>query len=170
MSVDGADFMIQEPWPCNRGASSKWYSGKFDGPGLRYEVGVSILSGDIVWVNGPYLPGKCNDHTIFKDYGLLEHLEDGERVETDDGYIFLDPEFTKARSGIFHPEVNKDVRNRVRARHETINRRMKVFNCLAQKFHHSDLGKHQDCFRAVAAIVQYALEHGEQIWQVNYNG
>ena len=170
MSVDGADFQIQEPWPYKKATSSKWYSEKFGGAGLRYEVGVSILGGEIVWVNGPFLPGKYNDHTIFKDHGLLDHLEEGERVEADDGYIFLDPEFTKARSSVFHPEENRGLRNTVRARHETINQRMKVFNCLAQKFRHSDLGKHQDCVRAVAAIVQYALERGEQIWDVQYKG
>lgn len=170
MSVDGADFMIQEPWPYKKATSSKWYTNKFAGPGLRYEVGVSILGGDIVWVNGPYLPGKVNDHTLFKEMGLLEHLEEGERVETDDGYLRLDPEFTKARSSIFHPDKHKGRRNTIRTRHETINRRMKVFQCLARKFHHQDLGKHQDCFRAVAAIVQYALERGEQIWEVEYEG
>ena len=170
MSVDGADFMIEEPWPYKKGASSKWYTSKYDGAGLRYEVGVSILGGKIVWINGPLLPGKYNDHTIFKNKGLLSHLEDGERVETDDGYIFLDPEFTKARSSIFHPEDMKDLRNTVRARHETINRRMKVFKILANKFHHSDLGKHQDCFNAVAVLVQFALERKEQIWDIEYKG
>ena len=37
-SVDGTDFRIQDPVPF----SEKWYSYKFKGPGLRYEVGLSV--------------------------------------------------------------------------------------------------------------------------------
>jgi len=40
-SVDGTDCQIQEPLLFN----AKWYSHKFKGPGLRYEVGVCISTG-----------------------------------------------------------------------------------------------------------------------------
>jgi hypothetical protein len=46
--LDGTDFRIQEPSPFDR----KWFSHKFHGPGLRYEVALSIKTGNIVWVNG----------------------------------------------------------------------------------------------------------------------
>ena len=49
VTVDGTDFRIQEPIPFNR----RWYSKKFNGPALRYEVGISINTGYIVWFNGP---------------------------------------------------------------------------------------------------------------------
>lgn len=49
VSVDGTDFRIQQPSVF----SKIWYSHKFKGPGLRYEVAVSILTGDIVWLHGP---------------------------------------------------------------------------------------------------------------------
>ena len=38
MSVDGTDFLINEPKPFD----NCWFSHKFRGPGLRYEVEVSI--------------------------------------------------------------------------------------------------------------------------------
>eukprot|EP00171_Calliarthron_tuberculosum_P023094 IDg23094t1 len=38
VSVDGTDCQIAEPRPFNRG----WYSHKFKGPGVRYEVGIVI--------------------------------------------------------------------------------------------------------------------------------
>ena len=41
------------------------YSPKFNGPALRYEIGTSLLSSDIVWLSGPYLPGDYNDIAIF---------------------------------------------------------------------------------------------------------
>jgi hypothetical protein len=34
---------------------------------LQYEVGVGIMSGEIVWINGPFPAGMFNDITIFRD-------------------------------------------------------------------------------------------------------
>jgi len=50
VSVDGTDSRISEPSPF----SATWYSHKFHGAGLRYEVGLSISTGQIVWVNGAF--------------------------------------------------------------------------------------------------------------------
>ena len=47
-SVDGTDCRIREPSPFN----PKWYSHKFHGPGLRYEIGICIRTGHLVWVHG----------------------------------------------------------------------------------------------------------------------
>ena len=79
MSVDGTDFRIAEH-------GKQFYSFKFKKSALRYEVALCILTGDIVWINGPYEPGVWNDIAIFRA-GIMHHLEDGERVEADDGYI-----------------------------------------------------------------------------------
>ena len=61
ISVDGTDYKIRNPTKFWKG----WYSHKFNGPGLRYEVGIAIQSGDIVWVHGPFPPGRFPDLTIF---------------------------------------------------------------------------------------------------------
>lgn len=80
MTVDGTDFPIYEPTPYSR----KWYSHKFKGPGLRYEIAMSIQSGDIVWCNGPY-PAGWSDLKIARD-ALVFQLEPGEMVCADGGY------------------------------------------------------------------------------------
>ena len=49
--------MINEPTPFNQ----SWYSYKFHGASLRYEIGVSIETAIIIWANGP-LP--CGSHTV----------------------------------------------------------------------------------------------------------
>ena len=59
--VDGTDFWICEPKPF----AKDFYSHKFAKAGLRYEVGVCIQTGLIVWINGPFAAGKYNDITIF---------------------------------------------------------------------------------------------------------
>ena len=79
MSIDCADFNITEH-------GTKWYILKFKKSGLRYEVGICIITGDIVWANGPYEPGVHNDIMIFRD-SIKSHLGFAERVEADDGCI-----------------------------------------------------------------------------------
>ena len=59
---DGTDFRIYEPQPF----SKKWFSNKFNGPGLQYEVAINIQTGDIVWINGPYKCGAWTDIKIFR--------------------------------------------------------------------------------------------------------
>lgn len=55
MTVDGTDFCIEEQRLFNR----EWYSShKFNGPAVRYEIGVCIQETRwIVWVNGPFKAG-----------------------------------------------------------------------------------------------------------------
>jgi hypothetical protein len=62
MSVDCFDCPINEPWPFRK----LWYSQKLNGPGVKYEVGVCIATGHIVWFNGPFPAGE-NDGTIFSE-------------------------------------------------------------------------------------------------------
>ena len=81
ITVDGTDFRIREPTPF----SPMWFSHKFKGAALCYEVGVSINGGGIVWVNGPYACGMWPDISIFCAR-LMGMLRPGEMVEADNGY------------------------------------------------------------------------------------
>ena len=83
-----------------------------------------------------------------------------------DGYAALDPEFVKACSSPFHPYELRDVWNRVRARHETANKRLKQWGVLSQVFCH-DLKKHSICFQAVAVLTQLLIENGEPLFQIH---
>ena len=59
-----------------------WKSHKFGGAGLRYEIGISIEYGDIVWWNGPFPCGAFPDIKIFKQ--SLKHMMNyGEKAEAD---------------------------------------------------------------------------------------
>ena len=61
MEVDGTDYSINQPAPF----SKRWYSHKFNGPAIKYKVGVSIQMGHIVWINETF-PGKWPDDTTFQ--------------------------------------------------------------------------------------------------------
>ena len=124
------------------------------------------MAGDIVWINGPFPCGLFNDLKIFLECGLKDHLDEGERVEADDGYSGADPDYAKARSSVWHPERNNDKRNTVRARHETVNKRLKQFGALSSIFRH-DARKHQSVFEAVAVLTQLSIDGGEPLFEIS---
>ena len=159
-TIDGVDCLI-----CNKKPrSKKWYSHKFNGPALRYEVCVCIQTGDIVWINGPHKPGEMNDISIFRSK-LRSMLLPGEKVEADLGYR---GDLSKIRHcGVFISRSDRRAKKRVRARHETINNRLKKFNSLHHKFRHR-VHKHKLVFKAVATIVQVAFDIGEKPFQCRY--
>lgn len=57
MPVEYPDFRIVEPEPFH----SKWYSFKFNGPGLRYEIAIFISRGNMIWTHGSFECGLYND-------------------------------------------------------------------------------------------------------------
>jgi hypothetical protein len=63
VTVDETDFIIYEPTDLY----TKWFSHKFNGPGIRYEVAISINGGQIVHIQGPYPAGNWPDIKIFRE-------------------------------------------------------------------------------------------------------
>ena len=110
MTVDGTDFRIAEQ-------GRIFYSHKFKKSGLRYEVGICILTGDIVWINGPYPCGSWPDINIFRD-ALITELEAGERVEADDGYIGEHPGTIKCPKGAANNVSTLKIQGRACSRQE----------------------------------------------------
>lgn len=53
----------------------------------------------------------------------------------------------------------------VRARHETLNRRIKQFSALSEKFRHG-ISKHAVCVFAVCKITQVSFAVGNRLFQV----
>jgi hypothetical protein len=129
-------------------------------------VAISILGGDIVWVNGPYPPGRYNDLLIFRD-ALISNLEEGERVEADDGYLGEAPQFVKCPASVTARSECLAMQSRIRNRQETVNLRFKMWNILSQRFRH-DLSLHGDVVTAIAVITQLSIEAGEPLFSVNY--
>ena len=160
VSVDGTDFCIMEPWPF----STKWWSHKFNGPGLRYEIVVCMQTGWIVMVNGPHPCGDWPDLCIARH--VLHHvLDEGEHYVADSGY----------RSSVdcraMTPTGRNDYYDRqvgvVRARHETVNRRFKIFGILCQRHRHP-IEKHGIVLRAIANIVQLTISNGDNSFEVEH--
>lgn len=154
VSVDGTDFSVYEPSPFN----TKWFSHKFNGAGLRYEIGVAIATGNIVWAHGPFPCGLYPDLKIFQ-LGMKGALGRGEIVVADKGY--QDEKCVVEES----LQISKEDIKRIRARHETVNRRMKQFFVLGHKFRHP-LSRHSSCFHAVANLNQIMIANGEPLFSM----
>jgi hypothetical protein len=152
-SLDGTDYRIYQKMPFDR----KWYSHKFHGPGLRYEIALCIKTGFIVWANGPYPCGRWPDLSIARDC-YVNIIDDGEMTVADLGY-------RDSRYFITPNRENSSIHKKVMARHETVNRRMKQFNVLGQVFRHP-LHKHARCFRAVLNITQISIRNGEALYDL----
>ena len=117
VSVDGTDFAIQEPSPF----SPKWFSHKFKGAGVRYEVAICIQTGEPVWINGPFPCGSWNDLRIARS-ALVDALDPGEYYLADGGYRDGN-QWSVTPSG--HHRFDDRQKSVVRARHETYNKRLK---------------------------------------------
>ena len=62
---------------------------------MHYKVALCILTGSIIWINGPYECGLWSDISIFRN-SLKSHLAPNERVEADDGYVGEHPQCCKS--------------------------------------------------------------------------
>lgn len=166
LSIDGTDCRIPQQGAAVKG--NPFSSHKFTGKcGLRYELGVDIKEGNLVWINGPFPCGKYPDITIFRN-GLRHFLDPFERVEADDGYIGEAPYHVKCPKCAANPEENRWMQGRVRARHETLNGRFKAWEILKQLYRH-DIEHHGYVFRAIAIIIQLTIDSGEPLFAVDYN-
>lgn len=151
-SLDGLDIKILEPKPF----SSKWYSHKFHSSGLRYEVGLNIRTGHIVWTNGGYPCGDFPDLTIARQ-AFIFLVNNGERTLADKGY-------PDSMYFILPNQQNAELHDRIMSRHETVNNRLRMFLILKHPFRH-DLKKHPMVFKAVANLVQLMIENGEPLFK-----
>ena len=160
-SIDGTNFEVL------LGFDKAFYGHKFKGWGLWYEVTLSILKGNIVWINGPYECGLWPNISIFHD-ALISELDKGKKVEADDGYVREAPSHVKCPSSFMNDEQKKKEQARVRSCHKTVNQQFKQWGCLWQKFWHL-LDKHSMVFWAVAIIMQLAIQLGEPLFNVKYD-
>lgn len=157
VTVDGTDFWTVEYLPF----TTDRYSHKFNGPGLRYEIALSIKTGYIVHINGPFLPGAWPDIKIARAqlHAMLPH---GEYYLADCGYRAIDaPSITRDEIAPFE----RREMGLLLARHETINRRFKDWEILKQQFRHKE-EFHGPVFTAIAVMTQMEIESGHFVYDI----
>ena len=174
MSLDGTDYSVFEQelkgkrplGPDGRRLkwNPKWYSHKFEGPGVRYETAINIQTGDIVWTYGPFPAGKWADTRIF-NHKLRHNLEDDEMVEADSTYMGMPYDVRMPHNYV--NVADQIAKSQALARHETIHRRFKQFGCLGSRFRH-DLKLHKLMHQCCVSLVQLSISRREMIFYVYY--
>jgi hypothetical protein len=130
---------------------------------LTYELGISIYSNQLVWVNGPF-PAGVPDISVFrKEGGLKSQIPHGKKIIADEGYPGED-QIISLRNP-FDSIATKTLKKRAKARHETFNGRLKSFRILDERFRQR-VPKHKAVFEACCVLVQYELEHGHPLFDV----
>ncbi len=159
-TIDGTHCRIREQ---RSDPNSNWYSHKYNGPALNYELAIDLNESKLIWINGPYRAG-VPDITVFrKPDGFKEKIPGRTQVIGDRGYR---GEPTKISTPNPHDsEVAGGYKRRARARHESFNQRIKIFKILDSKFRH-DIEKHKVAFEAVCVIVQYDMKNGHPLFEI----
>ena len=130
---------------------------------MRYEFGICIQTGWIVWVNGPYPAGEWSDLAIARS-SLMQLLEPWERFIADGGYRDRSGSaVTPTGQHAFHDRQ----RATVRARQETVHGRLKCWGALSQRCRHG-LQKHGIIVHSIATITQLSLMNSERTFDVDY--
>lgn len=156
VSLDGVDFRIEEPKPF----SPQWYSHTLNAAGLRYEIGLNIRVGHIVWAFGGLPCGDYPDLKLARETFVFA-LDNNERALADKGYKD-DSFFILPKNG------NSEKHNLIMSRHETVNKRLRQFQILKMEFRHNRQ-KHPIIFHAVANLTQLMIENGEPLFSVFEN-
>lgn len=144
------DFRIQDPDP----SSTKWFSSKFRAAGIRYEIGLAIKSGCIVWKFGGYPCGLWPDLMLAREE-FTRSVNPGELTLADRNY--KDPNYF-----LLANEKNAELHKQYMARHEIIHKRIRNFNILKNPFRNK-LEKHPLVFHAVVNIVQLLMENEDPL-------
>ena len=156
VSVDGTDCPICELSPFD----PAWYSHKINGPAVRYEIALSVETAKIVWTNGPWPCGAFSDLLIFRT-GLKKMLDIDEFVVGDRGYA--DERCVQPPGAQHHLHHTLAA---IRARHESLNERLKNFFVLKRRFRHR-LSLHSDCFYAVLNAT-FLMQENDPLFTVDF--
>lgn len=149
-SLKSLDFKIAE----RQQSSRKWYSKKLHGPGLRYEIGLNIRAGCIVWANGGYPCGEYTDMKLALE-SFVPSLKNGERA-------MADKEYRNEKYFILPNDGNRTEHKLIMSRHDKINQRLRHFQILKKTFRH-DREKHPMVFQSVVNLIELLIEQGEYL-------
>lgn len=166
LTVDGVDCRTYEKSTDEMNVDPAQFTHKHNHGGVKYEIGIDCYESKIVWISGPHRGGK-HDRTIFAE-GLRDKIPEGKVVISD--RVYTDKKRNDnadlALPCIGDSQELFNFKARAKARHESLNGRLKDFRILFDTYHHPH-GNHVFAFEAVAVLVQYAMDHGHPIFDAN---
>ena len=159
LSVDGTDFRVWEPKHPTLPVDKQYCSHKHKKGALRYEIGISLKTSQVVWLSGPHPAGQSDLQIWQKEGGLGQRMRKG-KMAIADGTYQGSRKLAKPDNGLESKELN-NFKSRARLRQETFNGRLKKFEALNQIFRHSQR-KHKFALEAICVICQNAMDLGSK--------
>lgn len=168
LTVDGIHSWTSEPGHPEWSQDRTFYSHKHGKAGLDYELGISIATQHLVWMNGPFRAG-LNDKAVFAQPGGLKAKlrAMGKKGIGDNGYTGHHEQVSTPNS-----HDSKEValfKSRALKRHEKFNGLIKNFGCFQGRFHHNR-ARFKIAFEAVCVICQYQIESDKYLFDVLIDG
>ena len=155
MTLDGFECPIEQPW--DNEIQHQYYSRKKKRHTIKYEIGIQLTSGKIVWLVGG-TPGSVHDLSMTRHFGLIPLLLPGEMVLADKAYIG-EACFVCPFKGVITNE-QAEFNSIISSIRETVEHtigRIKLFQFLKQQWrHHVDL--HPIATRVVCHALNIELE------------
>ena len=168
ISVDGVHCRTYE---ARKKPTADVYSHKSHGPAVSYELGIAVFENRLVWINGPF-DASVHDVTIFRNVddpenSLKHKIPEGKKAIVDKAYCG-EKNNKAAPPSEYDSKELRTFKNRVRARHENFNARLKAFKILSTTFRitQNRKEKHKVVFESVCILCQYDLENGHPLWEV----
>jgi len=175
--IDDTHVRVEE-FKCD--PSSKWYSHKFNGPGLGFEAVCDPTNkGRMLWAEGPhpaamhdittFRGGKKNQKKNWKKDSLYHRLPDTLMLVGDSAYSGQTDKITTTMDG--HAPLTKKLFARMKSMQESCFKRLKQFKVLGYTFRHGNgtedkMEKMRRSFNAVAVLTQYDIENGHPLFEV----
>lgn len=154
--MDATECPIHRPldWLTQR----QYYSGKKKKHTIKYEVGVHLSTGRIVWLVGG-IPGSIHDMKMAQENGILQQLLEGEWILADKGYTSSNLPFL---TPIKDPQTEEELQwnsfiNQTRVIVENTYGRIKTFGSVKSNWRHN-IDLHPLMFKVVCILVDIDLQ------------
>lgn len=165
MSVDGTHCWINEPIHPDWSQDRKFYSHKYNKAGINYELGVSLSSSHLIWMNGPFRAG-ASDARVFRKRGLMEKLQAlGKKTIGDRGYQGKKYEHVMSTFNCMDSYGTRKFKSRALKRQENFNNMTKRFEILQGRFRHG-VKEFKYSFESICVICQLQLENGMPLYDI----
>jgi len=164
-SVDGVQCRFHEMKHLHLSKDPGLFAHKFNGPGLGYELALSLFEDKLVWLKGPYRPGEFNDRSMFESE-LRGKIPAGKKVVADGGYRKKGGDPKVSTTNAHDSRELRKFKARAKSRQENFHSRIKRFEAVNCGVFNHGIDEHQICFEAICVICQYEMDLGFPMFTV----
>lgn len=150
-SLDTIDFKMSDKALTGlRDSTDNYYSEVYKSQGIRYEVGIAVKTGDIVWKYGGLPCGSYPEINLANEAYIYA-------VKKDE-LTYANKKYHKSKFFITPNHTNVKEHKKIMQRHKNLKKKIKYFEILNKPYRHI-IDKHHLCFHAIVNIIQITIKH-----------